>query len=106
MISLAVAIAQASVPAGAPTQNGAYMACVMRDARRLEPSGESAEAIAIAATFNCSNLLMAAAEERDAAIPHPDGARHSFDIAMSTQESAREGAITAVVELRLQRRSR
>lgn len=106
MIGIVFAILQATPPITMPTHNGAYMTCVMREAERLEPSGESAEAIAIAATFNCSNLLAAAAGERDREIPHPDGASHSFDVGMGTQEAAREGAITAVVELRLRRRTR
>jgi hypothetical protein len=82
------------------------MRCVAEQTKRLTPSGESAEAIAVTSTFNCGNFLEVAGRAMDKAIPAPDGANHSFDQAMKLQATAREMSITAVVENRLQERSR
>jgi hypothetical protein len=82
------------------------MRCVAEQTKRLTPSGESAEAIALASTFNCDHLLEAAGRAMDKAIPAPDGANHSFDQGMKLRSSAREMSITAVVENRLRERSR
>jgi hypothetical protein len=106
MMLMALAFAQAAVASPQPAEAATYMRCVAEQTKRLTPYGESAEAIAVAATFNCGNLLEAAGRAMDRAIPAPDRANHSFDQAMKLQATAREMSITAVVENRLRERSR
>jgi hypothetical protein len=100
-----VLLAQAAVPTSLP-EPAAYMRCVAEQTKRLTMSGESAEAISVAATFNCDQFLEAAGRAMDKAIPAPDRANHSFEQAMKLRASAREMSITAVVESRLRERTR
>ena len=113
MIFLSLLIQAAAVPPE-PPEVAAYMRCVADNTRRLIPSGETAEAIAIAATFNCSSGLEAAGRALDKAsnaavrargFNYPSNLDDSFKAAEKIQAMARDMSITAVVESRLKMRA-